>query len=60
MLQLVLKDGRLALNISNVDCQLKIGNYLNDGDWHDVRLFVQDGSVAANFESIISVKHYGI
>jgi len=44
-LQLVLNDGRLTLNISVVNRQLNIANHLNDGAWHDVRLFVQDGSV---------------
>jgi len=48
MLQLVLDDGRLTLNVSSstVNRQLNIGDQLNDGEWHDVRLLVQDGSVA--------------
>jgi len=45
ILQLVLNDGRLKLNISVANLQLNIGNDLNDGAWHDVRLLVQDGSV---------------
>jgi len=47
--QLVLRDGRMTLNISAVNRQLNVGGQLNDGAWHYVRLLVQDGSVTRLF-----------
>ena len=60
ILQLVLNDGRLTLTIFIVNCQLNIGNHLNDGAWHDVRLFVRDGSVIMTITSYYTVHYISI